>query len=129
MTIGFQNSTFTRYFWGFMSLYVLNCTVDCPNVNSYSGMEDLTYNDQESIIEIFVEKILGFENAIAENEDTDIDKRISHKTSNLLDFFVLPSTSLHLNKKHPYFKQNNFVELNRSIGILYFEIHSPPPEV
>ncbi|TDE06901.1 hypothetical protein [Flavobacterium sandaracinum] len=129
MTIDFQNTTFIRYFWGFMSLYVLNCTVDCPNVNSYYGKEDLTYNDQESIIEIFVEKILGFEDAIAENEDNDIDKRIAHKTTILLDFFVLPSTGLHLNKKYTYFKQDNLVELNRSIGIPYFEIHTPPPEV
>ena len=33
--------------------------------------EDLTINDQESFVELVLEKVLGIENAVAEHDETD----------------------------------------------------------
>jgi len=53
--------------------------VDAPDANPDHIPEDLTYNDPESIVEIVVEGILGFENAIAEYDDPDTDEHHSRK--------------------------------------------------
>lgn len=129
MKKNFQNSIFTRYLWGFMSLYLFNCSVDSPDAHSHPTAQDLSYNDQESIVEIFVEKILGFENAFTEYDDNGTNDGIVHKSTIALDLFVLPNTSLHLNQEDSYFKKNNLTCLSGPIIIPYFEIHTPPPEV
>lgn len=54
-----------------MGLYLLNTSVDSADPDPENIPEDLSINDQESIVEIVVEKILGFENAIEEYDDHD----------------------------------------------------------
>ena len=51
-----------------MGIYLLNISVDTKDPHPEYIPEDLSINDQESIVEIVVEKILGFENAIQEKE-------------------------------------------------------------
>ena len=54
-----RNSVFTKILWGLMGLYLLNISVDTADPNPEHIPEDLSINDQESIVEIVVEKILG----------------------------------------------------------------------
>lgn len=61
----------SRILWGLMGLFFLNISVDTADFNPEYFSEDLTINDQESIIEIVVEGILGYEDAIKEHEDHD----------------------------------------------------------
>ncbi|MDI5897809.1 hypothetical protein QLS91_10800 [Flavobacterium sp. LB2P84] len=123
-----RHSFLTRYFWCFMSLYLLNCFVDSPDVQPDYFTEDLTYNDQESIIEIFVEKVLGFENAIAEYDDNDINQSSSLKSNFSIDFFVLPIITLSGNKNYMRLKKENLAVQNSILLTPYFKIHTPPPE-
>jgi hypothetical protein len=111
-----------------MSLYLLNCFVDSPDVQPDYFTEDLTYNDQESIIEIFVEKVLGFENAIAEYDDNDINQSSSLKSNFSIDFFVLPIITLSGNKNYMRLKKENLAVQNSILLTPYFKIHTPPPE-
>lgn len=60
-----------KFLWGFMGLYFLNISVDCTDRYPNFIPENLSINDQESIIEIVVEKILGYEDAIKEYDDHD----------------------------------------------------------
>lgn len=57
-----------------MGLYLLNLSVDTQDSTPRYQPEDLSINDQESIIEILVEQILGFENAVAEYDDSDTEE-------------------------------------------------------
>ena len=123
-----RHNFLTRYFWCFMSLYLLNCFVDSPDVQPDYFTEDLTYNDQESIIEIFVEKVLGFENAIAEYDDNDINQSSSLKSNFSIDFFVLPIITLSGNKNYMRLKKENLAVQNSILLTPYFKIHTPPPE-
>ena len=66
-----EESKFIRFFWFCLMLHVLNCSVDIPDPNGQHVSENLSFNDQESIVEIFVEKILGYGNVIAEYDDVD----------------------------------------------------------
>ena len=123
-----RHNFLTRYFWCFMSLYLLNCFVDSPDVQPDYFTEDLTYNDPESIIEIFVEKVLGFENAIAEYDDNDINQSSSLKSNFSIDFFVLPIITLSGNKNYMRLKKENLAVQNSILLTPYFKIHTPPPE-
>ena len=110
-----------------MAFYFLNFSVDAPDVQIFSQQENLKFNDQESIVELLVEKVLGFENAISEQDDVENTSQKSMKKSISLDFFVF-----HLNDG---FKSNNFNWYSNEKSILQLqffdsislEITLPPP--
>lgn len=66
-----RNSAFSKILWGFMGIYLLNFSVDTEDSHPNCVSENLSFNDQESIVEIFIEKVLGFENYIEEYDDND----------------------------------------------------------
>jgi len=63
-----------------LGIYFLNISVDTVDLNPEYIPEDLSINDQESIIEIIVEQILGYENAFEEYDDNDTEE---HNKTNL----------------------------------------------
>lgn len=122
-----QNNAILRSLWGLMSLYVLNCCIDVPN--SHFVKEDLNLNKQESILELIIEKLLGFENAVAEYEDCDTDSNTSVKKNITIDVFVAPSHAIVIEKDYSGIgKQKPITESQKAL-IPFFEIHSPPPEI
>lgn len=82
-----RNSLLIRYFWSFMSFYLLNCYVEFPDAQTNFFTENITFNDPESIIEIVVEKVLGYENTIAEYDDNDTNQNFFGKSTFSLNFF------------------------------------------
>ncbi len=62
-------SRFTRPFWGFIAVLLINLSIDTPSPEAPGSKENLAYNDQESMVEWFVEQGLGFEDAIQEFDD------------------------------------------------------------
>jgi hypothetical protein len=79
-----------RFFWGFMAFLILNCSVDTPDAMPESVAEDLSYNDMESVIEIVIEQVLGFENAIVEYDDNDSEDGLGFNLKKTLDFYIIP---------------------------------------
>jgi hypothetical protein len=69
MFLRLRSIGFVRWCAGFLAAVVLNVSVDSPNYNPFSGAEDLSINEQESIVEIVLEQVMGFEDAIPEHED------------------------------------------------------------
>jgi len=57
--------------WGLMALYLLNISVDTADPVSEAISENLSINDQESVVELIVEQFLGYEDAIAEYDEHD----------------------------------------------------------
>ena len=112
-----------------MCLFLLNCSIDIPDKRLNHFAVDTSYNDQESIIELFIEKILGYGDVIAESEDSDGNEHSKSKKNISIDSYVLPifskdDQSIEAKSKREliYLKEQNLVSA-------YFEIHSPPPEV
>lgn len=66
-----------------MGLYFLNTSVDTIDPNPEYIPEDLSINEQESVVEILLEKVLGFENAIVEYDDHDTEEHTKKKTTNI----------------------------------------------
>lgn len=117
-----------KFFCAFMSLYLLNCSVDTSDFNSNFTIENLSVNDQESIIELVVEKVLGYQNAIPEIDDCDSDNHIIIKKNIALDYFTLPSFTINITQIEYELKAKKTCFSNCYPSKTYFEIHSPPPE-
>src|SRR5690606_22918466 len=90
-----RHSIFIKYFWGFMALYLLNCSVDSPDGHPNYVVPDASFNDQESIIEVVVEQLLGYEDAIPENEDTDSEQHSNLKKSKYIDLYIFNALNSH----------------------------------
>lgn len=111
-----------------MSLYILNISVDTTDPNPGFIPEDLSINDQESIVEIVVEKVLGYENAIKEYDDHDTEDHNTPTTIklNLIVRFdedaILNASSIETTK-HP------FPELTSHLASGFYQLDPHPPKV
>lgn len=112
-----------------MALYILNCSVDTKDINPNYIPENLAINDQETLLEIVIEKVLGFENAIPEYDDTDSENNSLVKKTIAIAFFIVPDFALDVNDSNYESTTENILLGNLHIIKPYFEIHSPPPEV
>jgi len=117
-----------RFFCAFLAMYLLNCSVDTSDFNSNFEIENLSINDQESIIELIVEKVLGYQNAIPEIDDCDSDSHTILKKTVSLDFFTLPFFNINISQAESKSEAKNTCFTNSSSLKTYLEIHSPPPE-
>jgi hypothetical protein len=61
----------TKFIWAFMAFFLLNLSIDTPAPAEASYEAQLGFNDQESIIELVLEKMVGIEDAIAERDDEE----------------------------------------------------------
>ena len=89
-----QNLTL-KFLWGFLALHFLNVSIDAPDRNPEYVAENLSINDQESIVELIVEKVFSMDNVFIEYDYTDHEdhtKKSNTKfewiTYNLLSFSI-----------------------------------------
>lgn len=123
-----NNRVFNKVIWGLMSIYLLNLSVDTSDALPNHFPEDLTINDQESIIEIIVEQILGFENAIKEYDDVDNEEH-NQKTNIKLEIFDQKPNNYSIT--HPYIKESKekFNDLKSHLTFGFHQLETPPPKV
>ena len=109
-----------------MGLYLLNLSVDSVDPEAMYIPEDLSYNDQESIVEIIIEKLLGYENAFIEYDDKDSDEN-NHQSNPSLDFF-LSQISLSSNTTTIALESSQlFKDYIVNLPIGFKKIDNPPP--
>jgi hypothetical protein len=123
-----RNSVFIKILWGLMSLYLLNLSVDTTDSSPSYLPEDLSINDQESIIEIVVEEILGYENAFKEYDDNDHEdhNKKSNVKIDLLKFHVFDS------KINPAIAENvtkKFSDYSTLLTNGFQKLDTPPPKI
>lgn len=111
-----------------LAAYLLNISVDAPDVLS-NKTEDLTFNDQESVIEIVVEKILDFENSIQELDDNDTEQQSPIKKNLQIDHYILQSTIAACLLKRHSFSNPVCLWKSQKIKSPFSENTYPPPEV
>lgn len=73
-----RNSFWSKVLWGFLAAYLFNISID--TVEPTTSLSPSEINLQESFVEVLLEKVLGFEDAIAEyaeheNEDHNYKKQ------------------------------------------------------
>jgi hypothetical protein len=111
-----------------MAVHIFNCSVDTPDARPDYVPEDLTYNDMESVVEIVLENVLNFENAIAEHDEKDTDHGGSFEIKKPFSFFY-----------HRNIKIDPIFDMGLSVGVstnyseqfssqFHPEIVPPPPK-
>ncbi len=113
--------------WGFIALFILNCSADSPDAYAEYLPDSITLNDQDTILEIIIEKLMGFDDLIPEN-NTDNDTGYSGKKVFEINCFTIPLAVLTAQNFYLYKKHNFFWKINGHVKPV-FEIHSPPPEI
>ncbi len=111
-----------------MGLFLLNISVDSADPNPEYIPEDLSINDQESIVEIVAEQVLGYEDAFKEYDENDTEEH--NKKSNVkIDLTTHYIKEVALNHKIIVTASRKFPDYSTSLtkGIKKLEI--PPPKV
>ncbi len=110
-----------------MGLYLLNISVDSPDPNPESIPEDLSINDQESIIEIVLEKILGYEDAIEEYDDNDTEDH--NKTNVKIDLIDSYTADYLIKQSIVEMTIQKFPDFNAFLTNGFHQLDTPPPKI
>ncbi len=114
-----------RFFSLLLALYILNFSIDSPDASPDHIAEDLTFNDIESFYELFLEDIVGIENAVEERDERDQDDGGSFQFKKLYFTSLVSSVQ---SKAADYIFELHVPKLNCPVlAIRYREIDSPPP--
>lgn len=111
-----------------MGLYLLNISVDAPDLNPENIPEDLSINDQESIVEIVVEKILGFGDVIKEYDDNDTE---DHNNKTNLKIELIAQCIVDSSIKQSIIKttKHKFPDYNTHLINGFQKLDTPPPKI
>ena len=118
----------TRTLCFFMAAYILNISVDAPDVMANKA-EDLSFNDQESIVEIVIEKILNYDNLIKERDDNDSNDQSPVKKNLQFDYFVLHKVTTETSESQTQITKSTCFWKTKKAKLPYYKKSSPPPEV
>lgn len=88
----FRKHILSRIVWVFMALHILNCSIDSPDAQPDSVPENLSYNDIESVAELIIEQIMGFDNVIPEQDEHDTEEGGSISIAKILFYCQSIST-------------------------------------
>lgn len=111
-----------------MALVLFNMSIDAPDNTPPGAKEDLSINDQESLVELVLETFLGFENAIDEHEDDDQNES-NKKTAKRIDLNTQNILALSQPQKLLGFNQLIFHPYKSILSNRFSFIETPPPEL
>jgi len=109
---------FVRFFWGLMSIYLLNISVDTTNLSLYENSpKGIEYNEQDSIVEIILEQVLDFEDIVKEIDCEDCDvfmlkMKLAKNVFIRYDFSDMTLFFLNTTKKDFFFNQDLFRKIS-----------------
>ncbi len=123
-----SNTKTLRFFWGLLAFFLLNISIDVADATHPAAAEDLSFNEQESIVEFVLEQIIGIEDAIPESEDNDASQNSVLKKTTSIDYFIpaiieINNQNIH-SVKTVFFSHQHIFSSNS-----YLNIITPPPEV
>lgn len=111
-----------------MGLFLLNISVDTADPNPENIPEDLSINDQESILEIVVEQVLGYEDAFKEYDDHDTGNH-NKKTNVEIDLFNNYLADCIIKQSFIGSEKQKFPHLNTFLNNGFQKLDIPPPKV
>ena len=120
-----KNIRIQKVLWLFMACYFINSIVDAPNLNLYTSA--VYFNEQETIIELVVEKVMDFGDVIPETNDTDNQEQTSLKKLKLDVYF--PTLKLVFLQPLYNFNTKTFCHSDSFVENPFHSIFSPPPEM
>ena len=111
-----------------MALHLINISVDTADPTPEHIPEDLSINDQESVVEIVLEQLLGYEDAIKEYDDHDTEDH-DKKTSFKINLIAHSIPQLLLNRNFQIITRQRFPDDPPFLKTEFQTLDSPPPKV
>lgn len=111
-----------------MGIYLLNISVDTADPNPDHIPEDLSINDQESIVEIIVEQVLGYEDAFKEYDDHDTEDH-NKKTNLKIDLTHHYLSELEIGSQPTDLARQNFPDYSNLATNGFQKLDIPPPKI
>lgn len=124
-----QNIKLLNFFWMFLALFLLNTSIDVADELPSNITEDLSFNEQESIVEYVLEEMMGIEDAMPESEDNDPSQNTTVKKATGFDQFIVSPALIHKELYAVYSKAAYRPQEVFFISGSYIKIITPPPEV
>ena len=122
-----RSNTFILVFWVLMAGYLLNISVDIADDTPQGVSENLLINEQESLIELVLEQVLGCENAIPEHDGPGADDQHEKNGSKSL-IFPMPVIAIEL-VFFKLFLRTSYLIIDQLVHPKEFvELDSPPPK-
>lgn len=110
-----------------MAVYLFNISVDTADPSPDYLPEDLSINDQESFVELILEKVLGYENAIKEYDDPDAEEHTQQENTKI-ECLLLPSRAKENACLAVTEKGRLYLDHTAPLSSGFREIDSPPPK-
>ncbi len=127
MLLKIQKYRLTRYIWLLIAFHFINLSIDVEYDNR--SFSTIGLNEQESIVELVLEKIIGLDNIIPEQEhDDDTDDfrptkiELAHFKKTVITIDIKEDKLIELNKTF-----NNY--LAQFVAPIDYKINTPPPEI
>lgn len=120
-----RDSWLTTGLWAFMALYFFNISIDAQEPLSFR--ENLSVNEQESIVEFIAEVVLGFTTAFLEVKDPEDESTMQFNKKQLFLFHASRKVVLHEVAVYASSKQWG-LHLNHPILPGHTSIDAPPPQ-
>lgn len=120
-----RDTVFIKVLWGFMSIYLFNISVDAPEAENF--IQESFFNEQESIVEIVVEQVLGYEEAIDEHDENKCEDQNQKKNSKLDIDIQYFSNSIFETNFSPK-KTANYNDFSEKISGGFYQLFTPPPQ-
>ena len=117
-------SSSASFFSFFLALHLLNFSIDSKDAHPDYIVEDLTYNDIESILEFTFEILLGFDNAFFEYDEEDEE---DGSRMGFYLFYAQPSAVYNSLIREPLVVNYSLPATGNYIEN-FLPVHSPPPE-
>lgn len=120
-----KNNLVYKKIWLFMALYFINGIIDAPNV--LTNHSSISHNEQETIIEFVLEKVLNYGDVIPENQDNESQEQSAVKKLKLEVYFLeLKSVFL-----QPLYNYNAKMFCYKAFFVYdsFLLKFSPPPEM
>ncbi len=112
-----------------MGFYLLNISVDPADSTPNHVPEDLSINDQESIVEIVLEKIFGYENAIKEYDDHDTEDHTTKKSNIKVDLTAQYIIESNLDQPFTETIIQKFPNYTANLTTGFQKLDIPPPKI
>jgi hypothetical protein len=110
-----------------MGLYLFNISVDIADPEPQHIPEDLSFNDQESFVELILEKVLGYEDAIKEVDDHDAEDYNKLKNTQV-DLTSQEVSALNFKQFISFQQETIYPHYQAGLTQGFGKIDSPPPK-
>ncbi len=111
-----------------MGLFLLNISVDTADLNPNYITEDLSINDQESIVEIIVEQVLGYEDTFKEYDDNDSEDH-NRKTNIKIELIAHHTVDYTIKESLIETSKRKYPDYNTFLNNGFHKLNIPPPKV